>query len=286
MMKRRIAILEHEKEAERPDRCYLIHALAGYWREDGHEVVCLMGTKHHVPADLLFVHVDRSVVPHSYLEFARQYPIVVNGHIRDIRKSSFIPDLLHPDDAWEGPVIVKSDKNCAGLPERLFDGKLHRKMYGGLRRLGLQSALFPFSSPEDYRVYDSLAQVPRYCFYHPALVVQRFTPEREGALYCVRIMSFLGDRVSCMRLKGRHPIVNGNNYIAVEHGIEPDPDILALRRRLRIDYGKLDYVVVDGRAILLDVNKTTGAAPDLLQDPELRKAHRYRAGGLYDFFKV
>jgi len=39
---------------------------------------------------------------------------------RDIRKSAFSRNLVRPGDGWDGPVIVKSDLNCAGRPERLL----------------------------------------------------------------------------------------------------------------------------------------------------------------------
>ena len=56
-----------------------------------------------------------------------------------------------------------------------------------------------------------------------------------------------------------------------------------LRQELGFDYGKFDYVVHDGRPVLLDANKTTGAA-GLPLTPELVAARRYRAEGLYSFF--
>ena len=117
--RRRIAILMHEKDGEHTIHQYVITLLADHWREDGHEVFFLFGTKRFVPADLIIVHVDLSVVPDSYLRFAARYPVAVNGRVRDIRKSTFSTGLLRPDDLWQGPVIVKSDFNYAGEPERL-----------------------------------------------------------------------------------------------------------------------------------------------------------------------
>jgi hypothetical protein len=39
-------------------------------------------------------------------------------------------------------------------------------------------------------------------------------------------------------------------------------ELLALRNRLKLDFGKLDYVVHDGRAIVLEANKTAALASD------------------------
>src|SRR5690606_23600626 len=83
-------------------------------------VVVLFGPARYVPADLIVVHVDLSVVPEPYLEFSQRYPIVVNGSIRDIRKSSISRNLVSQNTEYKGPAIVKSDCNYAGMPERRY----------------------------------------------------------------------------------------------------------------------------------------------------------------------
>ena len=40
--------------------------------------------------------------------------------------------------------------------------------------------------------------------------------------------------------------------------VEPHPEVLEIRRTLGFDYGKFDYVLHDGRVVLLDINKTPG----------------------------
>ena len=42
----------------------------------------------------------------------------------------------------------------------------------------------------------------------------------------------------------------------------PD-ELRALRRQLGFDYGKFDFVMHEGRAVLLDANKTPGRARNL-----------------------
>jgi hypothetical protein len=83
----RVAVLFEGWERSFDPAGYLVHDLAQLWREDGLEVVYLYGTDRFVPADLALVHVDLSVVPEPYLEFAARYPIVLNGRVRDIRKT-------------------------------------------------------------------------------------------------------------------------------------------------------------------------------------------------------
>ena len=80
------------------------------------------------------------------------------------------------------------------------------------------------------------------------------------------------------------PIVNITSYVRTEL-IQPDPGIIEERRRLRLDFGKLDYVMIDGQVHLLDANKTIGFIPST-DDPELEKLRAYRASGLYDFLSA
>jgi hypothetical protein len=102
----RVAVLFHAWGRIVAPGSYLVHHLAQLWRADGLEVVCLYGTDRFVPADLVLVHVDLSVAPEPYLEFASLYPIVLNGRVRDIRKTVTSRYLVRPGDDWEGPVIV------------------------------------------------------------------------------------------------------------------------------------------------------------------------------------
>lgn len=280
---KRIAILKHEADRARDPSTYLVSLLAEVWRDDGHEVIPLYGIDEYVPADLVIVHVDLSVVPDAYLEFARRYPVAVNGRVRDIRKSAFSENVLRVNEHYDGPVVLKTDHNCRGTPERSHATRAAR------RRRRLRERWLPErfrKTPrwrDGYPVYESLRDVPDRYRNHPETVVERFVPEIDDDLYCVRMLGFLGDRHSAVRLKGPHPIVNGDNAHVVEP-VEPSPKILAAAKRLHFDYGKFDYVEVDGRAILLDINKTVGCSVNLLDDTAMEEQRRYRARGLYSLF--
>ena len=45
------------------------------------------------------------------------HPRVVNRQVRDSSKRRVSRNLVRPGDGWEGPVIVKTDRNHGGLPE-------------------------------------------------------------------------------------------------------------------------------------------------------------------------
>lgn len=287
MSGKRIAILLYEKDNQHTLKQHLISLLAEQWREDGHEVIFLFGIDKFVPADIIFVHVDLSVVPDSYLEFAARYPIAINGSIKDTRKSAYIPNLLKKGDSYDGPVIIKSNNNSAGIPERtragLF-GRIHEKTLRAIHRFRGEATPLTIRTALDYKVYDHLREVPRIYFYHPGLVIQKFTPEMDENFFYTNSIFFLGDQISCGRLKAKNPIVKDDTLIDLERNVEPHPDILALRKKLKFDYGKFDYVIHQGDAILLDANKTVGWPPNLSGKSEAMLRIKSRARGLYSYF--
>lgn len=278
----KIAILMHEMDERRDFGPFSIDMLAPFWREDGHEVFHVYGTSKYVPADVVIVHVDLSVVPEAYLEFARRYPIVINGAIRDIRKTTFSDQVVTPADAWNGPVIVKTNDNYGGMPEQIRNKsslihraarRLHRIF--DLKRDGLV----------DYPIFANRREVPRRYFSDSRFIVERFCPEVDAhGLYCTRSLLFLGERSVTLCLRGQNPIVTAATAQSVEE-VSADPEMLRARERLRIDYGKLDYVIVNGRPILLDVNKTVGATSRPTTGYDALESRRHRAQGLYDYVR-
>ena len=288
MSRRHIAILWHERDRGRDLGRYAITHLAEHWRGDGHAVRSIFGTDRFDAADLVIVHVDLSVVPARYLDFAARFPIAVNGRVQDIRRTAFSRIRVDRQDGYVGPVIVKSNANHAGAPERArapagvatLRWRVRRRL-AAIRRPA-DDAPPDFATPLDYRIFHSAADVPPAWFGRPELVVERFLPERAGEDYAVRNYQFLGDRWTCTRMLAPHPIVNGYTQTAVED-VEPHPEIERIRREMGFDYGKFDYVVHDGEALLLDANKTTGAG-GLPVTPGLQARRRIRAEGIYSFF--
>jgi len=289
----RIAVLFHREDRHYDPARYIVDHFANCWRADGHEVVYVYGARRFVPADLVLVHVNLTVVPDEYLEFAGRYPIALNQHVRDIRKSTISAQLIRPGEGWDGPVIVKSDLNYAGSPERLLGRSwLERKWRPArrarrlLERISGQGGVFDESF--DYPIFDHIDDVPAEWFDRRGLVVEKFYPEFEDGMYHVRAYQFLGDRWTCMRVSSPAPVVKTRADVRTEV-VEPHDEVVKWREKLNIDYGKLDYVVSDGEVVLLDANKTTGAAPysetsPYLSRDRLESQRRYRAEGLYSYF--
>lgn len=283
----RIAVLFHEGDRHTDPGATIVHHLAQCWREDGHEVAYLHGTRRFTPADLLIVHVNLSVVPAAYLRFAARYPIALNARIADIRKSRISRNLVRPGDAWEGAVIVKSDLNYGGEPEDRLGRNWAEQRFPLWRRIA-RRARRTFGGGamaagwHDYQVFGSLHEVPASRLRSRELVVEKFRPEREGDLYHLRIYQFLGDRYSCHRLASRSPVIKAQNAVRVER-IEPHPAVLGWRETLGMDYGKLDYVIDGAEPVLLDANKTTGASRSMA-GADLQAMRRHLAEGLYAYF--
>ena len=185
MSRRHIAVLWHERDRGRDLQRYAVTHLAEYWRTDGHTVRFIFGTERFEAADLLFVHVDLSIVPARYLDFAAGFPVAVNGRVRDIRRTAFSRILVRRNDDYAGPVIVKSNANYAGAPDR---ARSRRGIAGIGRRVLRRIAAIRrspdgappiFATPLDYRIFERAADVPPGWFNQPDLAIERFLPERE-----------------------------------------------------------------------------------------------------------
>ncbi len=266
-MKRGVAVILHEHEWKHNLHDFAIWHLAKIWEQEGIKVHFLFGPRRFVPADVAILHVDLTVVPQEYIEFAEQYPIAVNSKVRDIRKSSISRIRVFPEDGYRGPVIVKSELNYAGQPERrLLGTALSRAVFRiacrwPLRRSAGSRREPNFRSPSDYIICNSPGSVPIDWFHRNDILVERFVPEIQDGFYCLRSFSFLGSSGVCTLRKAKHPIVNLPSTVHREV-VEVHPEILQLKRSLGFDYGKFDYVIHEGVPVLLDANKTPGSGRD------------------------
>jgi hypothetical protein len=263
-MRPRVAIIVHKRYKRFWSGRYILRALAENWREEGYGVEVLSGTERFVEADVAVLHVDLTKVPRAYVNLARRYPRVVNGRVLDISKRSFSTHIVTWGDGYQGPVIVKTNRNYGGVSERarswsagILANRLHRVPWYVTGRL----------DPAAYPIFESPAVVPRSVFWDPRFVVQRFLPERDGELYRLRRWTFLGDREVHTLSTSREPIIkSGNTLQRTPLGAVPE-EIREVRRRLGFDYGKFDYVIV-GKPILYDVNSTPTSG---LADPARRR---------------
>jgi hypothetical protein len=74
-----------------------------------------------------------------------------------------------------------------------------------------------------------------------------------------------GDRSLGRILVSKDPIVKSGSARLGEVG-EPPREIKEARARLGLDYGKMDYVIHNGRGVLIDVNTTPTVSGDAHSD--------------------
>jgi hypothetical protein len=235
---------------------FFIKLVLDRFRQRGHSV-SVITPQTSIPSglDAGILHVAATRVPIKIVSRLPQHLPIMNRQALDISKRRISRMLVTSEDTDVGPVFVKSNANYAGRNDfaRLGRGqKWIRRMAQLLLRKKQPIDAIP------YRIYSSIAEVPRRIWADPRLVVERFIPELEGSLYCLRKWLFLGDTDILMIDRSNHPIVK-----AGESGQELIRDrvpkeLVAERQRLGFDYGKFDYVIHEGQAVLLDANSTPG----------------------------
>lgn len=236
---------------------YFVHLMIPSWRAAGHDVRFLASLPPHPAADLVLMHIDLTRMPSTYLDAARNYPRCINCAALDISKRRVSRNLVTLADAYTGPVIVKTDANCGGNGERIqryappLLGRLRREV-DRWRHWRLTGRL----SFGDYSIYASKHEVPTAIWADNDFVVERFMPERRENLYALRQWVFLGEREISKISYSEQPIIKANNVITSERLDHVPETLRSLRRELGFDYGKFDYVMHDGEAILLDANRT------------------------------
>jgi hypothetical protein len=255
----RIVIVTHRRE-NRPFDLYALGLVADLWREGGHVVEVVRGTRRRPPADLAIAHVDLTHVPREYADFVAGYPRSFNAHVTDISKRTISRQLVTRDDEWCGAVIVKTDLNSRGARElAVLGGLTPRDPWRLLPRavsIRVRRRLMRPDSPFlRYQIFATKDDVPPHFWRDGRLVVERFLAERNGDEYRVRNALFLGTTAINTLFRSDDPIVRGRSMRDPEEQPMP-PEVLELRRELSLDFGRIDYAIVDGRVVVYDVNKT------------------------------
>lgn len=264
----RIGVLIHARDVRflKGER-WLLRFILEAARARGHSIEILQGVRSSPPLDVVIPHVDLTVRPSEYQRFLNHYELVLNRGISDISKRALGGAVLSEGDAFSGPVILKSNLNFGGRPElqNVRGRRTLSRCLDAVRGLPVARALAeavywrwtPCLSSRDYRVFPALRDVPRAAFRNPNLVVQPFEPEEEDGLYALRKWTFMGDAEICTRSLSPEPIVKASNRLPgrTQH-IPVHDEVRAFRQRSGMDFGKIDFVVRDGRPLILDINPT------------------------------
>lgn len=269
-MRRRLVILTHSHQGLDPNAG--IARLADcFWRPAGWEVLVHQGLHRPPDADIAVLHVDLTVVPPPYLALAARYAVCINSRVDDISKRRVSRDLLARDDAYDGPVIVKTDRNTGGAREReleLLEGGWRARLADRVARR-LPAAWSGRLKDGVYRSYERKSQVPERVWRNPALVVERFMAQREGPLYAINQWQFLGDSGAVLTYFSDQPMVKYMNQVKQLPLHDRVPEAIRARRaELGFDYGKFDFLETPEGPRLLDANRTPWT-PRPASDPRL-----------------
>ena len=232
----------------------------------------LFGVRSAVIADLCCIHVDLSKVPQKYTDQAAKIaPIVLNGKITDLHKSRI--SSLRVDRDYAGEVILKTNLNAYGSPERW-----HR-MASGFRVLPVVRKGYP--------VFPSARAVPEPLWQSSDFIVERYVREDnslEGE-YSVHSLFCSGADVSAIRFVSTSKNAKATGSLRIEPA-EVTRELLQVRKERNLDFGKLDYLIEDGKTHLIDVNKTPGKLPidkgPRHQREQVRARLEHRTAGLLD----
>lgn len=248
---------------------YVADVLAKIWSASGYRVLHHSGTHHPPSADIVFLHVDKTIVPEEYAQCVSRYPVAINGKALNITRTIYSTARLKKDDGYEGPVIVKTVHNYGGLPEHRsvsfriplitrfmkFDESSVRRPMGTCWRNKT------FLDPLEYPIFEHKDCLPSDVWENKNLIVEKFIPEKEGDVYFVRYWQFLGDKSITGRFGSKHPIVKYHRRVTEVLPIDVPEELVLWREKLHLDYGRFDYLMHEGKPVLLDANKTQGFGP-------------------------
>ena len=134
----------------------MISQLGDIWGEQSHKLH--VARNFHPNADLCILHHDRTFVSVADIPPAPAGVRVLNGTSNDISKRRYSSLLVTPDSDWTGPVILKTNLNHFGAPERrdgkTASGELRQKLATISWRLARRLP------PKDYPVLDGISAVP------------------------------------------------------------------------------------------------------------------------------
>jgi hypothetical protein len=286
MSTKKIVILLHERDETFFSLDYVVHLLMKEWNAMGIQTEVVRGVDRFVPGDVLVPHIDLTVLPREYVALFDRYPVVINRRLTDILKSHISGILVRPGDPYTGKVIVKTDLNSGGIPERYLCGEKRARWPSlpGMRSKAVAKAermLKGWKHIEtllEYPVYDSLQAVPPGVFENKNLVVEKFQPEMEGEHYCLRHYTFFGGRAINRLSRSKKKIVKGANLFQSEDVPAPVAELDAFRAGLGMDFGRFDYVLHGGKHVVFDVNRTPSYKP---ADEFFQRTSRLLAEGIH-----
>lgn len=264
-----IVVLLHQRDMYFESSGYLLHRLAHYWQARGTGVRILRGRRWGVRARVVIPHLDLTARPTAYQAYLERFPCVLNRSLTSIAKSSFSRQLLSADESYPGPVIIKTDLNYAGVPEKILAQPRPFRWLDPSTLADLVQRRRPAhrtpaieSNPSryhNYAIYPDRRAVPPDIFRDRQWVVEKFLPEYVDGLYYLRFTYILGPRHITLEICSDQAVAKGATARSCRE-VETPPEILEQARALGMDFGKLDHARHEGRLVLYDINPTPASS--------------------------
>lgn len=212
------------------------------------------------PAEAAFMHVDLTEMPSEFRGVANRYSRCINGAAVTIDRRLYSRLRLMRGDLYDGPVIVKTVLNSRGLPELRYRARANfASQIGHLARKMITPDYKNISCPE-YQVLPSLAEVPIAVWTDERLMVERFFPGRLTRPYLRYRFEFFFDVELNTRSAYSTELFDTETVDKVDIVPEVPEEVRRIRRDLHLDFGAIDYFIIDGEAFVIDANKTVAMA--------------------------
>lgn len=257
---------------------YSVQSLLPYLEQAGMTVRLLDRPAHADRALAALLHIDLTEVPQLYHEIPELYDRTINGCALSIHRHLYSTLRLKPGDSHSGPVVVKTVLNSKGRPElrwRQYRNRWTRAAHFVRKTFdpGYKQRLCP-----PYRVYETMGQVPAGVWSDDRLMVEKFAFASLNLPIVKHRYMFLLEAEVNMRQVYNDVLCAGSKILSNEEGGPVPLEVLAVRQRLGLDFGAIDYFIVDGKGIVVDANKTVGSNPDWLKQNRFRQEFNDRMG--------
>jgi hypothetical protein len=278
----RVAIITHEIDKFEGSN-YLLRQLSRSWEQDGIEIAIVKGVNQPLPeADIAILHTDITAIGDDYIHIIDHYPRVINGTVTDISKTVFSDLIVAKNDGYTGKVIVKTNANFGGMRERQ-----HKLSKGDWQaNIGIQRPWRRVEWMEEYPIFDSPSSVPGGVWRNDRLVVEKFLPEQNPEdEFVVKIWVFFGDQGIYYQCVSNERVIKGHNLIRREFlDVKDVPEsIREVRAKMGFDYGKFDFAMHRGEAVLYDVNRTPGGPAKEEESEVVAQVYRTLNTGFRNF---
>jgi len=203
-----------------------------------------------------FMHVDLTDVPDDFQAAARRYTRCVNRNAASIRRTLYSRARVSARDDYIGPVISKTVLNSRGMPEWRYEKR--RSFLARAGQLAGKIVIPGYKQRKcpEYVVYESLRDVPNQIWNDPRMIVERFLPGSMRLPIVKHRFSFFYEAEINHSASYDSVLCDPETMTAFDVVPDVPAAIRNLRADLQLDYGAIDYFMVDGEAIPIDANKT------------------------------